>query len=246
MAYGVFAEFYDALTENVDYRKKADYLCEMFSRFSHVPETVLDLACGTGSLTLELRKRGFDIFGVDASAEMLMQAQSKSADAGENIMFIRQRMQQLELWGSVDTCICTLDSLSHLQGADELDKTLDRLSLYIEKGGLFIFDVNTPFKHKNILGNNTFVYDTDKVYLVWQNSYRERDCSVKLELDFFIPNNGVYTRESESFREFAYPTDTIIALLQKHGFRVEGMFDDFSFEQPKDTSQRITYAARKN
>ncbi|MBQ1389007.1 MAG: class I SAM-dependent methyltransferase [Clostridia bacterium] len=245
MAYGIFADHYDALTSNVDYKSKADYICEIFARLSHSPETALDLACGTGSLTLELHKKGIDIFGVDASAEMLTQAQNKSLECGEDILFVRQRMESLQLWGSIDTCVCTLDSLSHLQGIHQLEKTMERVSYYMEKNGVFVFDVNTPFKHKHILGGNTFIYDTDSVYLVWQNTFRESDCSVKIELDFFIPENGIYTRESESFREYAYPADTIIDLLNKYGFSVEAMYDDFSFEPPNDTSQRITFAARK-
>ncbi len=245
MAYGVFADYYDSLTENVNYTRKADYICEIFKKLSHTPVSALDLACGTGSLTLELYKKGIDIFGIDASSEMLTQAQSKALESGAEIMFVRQRMQQLELWGEIDTCVCTLDSLSHLQGAGELEKAIERVSYYMESGGVFVFDVNTPYKHKNILGSNTFVYDTDDVYLVWQNTYRERDCSVKIELDFFVPNGGVYSRERESFREFAYPTETIREILTKHYFKVEAMYDDFSFDPPNEVSQRITFAARK-
>ena len=245
MSYGVFAGFYDGLTRNVDYAEKADYLCEIFRRFGHTPGETLDLACGTGSLTLELKKRGVDVFGADASYEMLTQAQQKAFENELEIMFIRQKMQSLELFGEIDTCVCTLDSLSHLQGESELKKAFERVSYYLTDGGLFVFDVNTPYKHENILGNNTFVYDTDEVFLVWQNTFRESDCSVKIELDFFEPRGKLYTRESESFREFAYPLERLRELLDECSFDVLAVYDDTTFGQPKETSQRITVAARR-
>ena len=245
MAYGVFAEFYDGLTSNIDYVKKADHICDILKRFGHDPGTTLDLACGTGTLTVELKKRGLDVFGVDASSEMLMQAQDKAYENELEIMFIKQKMQSLELWGEIDTCICTLDSLSHLRGEEELRLAVGRVARYMTSGGLFVFDVNTPYKHASVLGNNTFVYDTDEVYLVWQNTFRERDCSVKIELDFFAPVGDKYTRESESFREYAYPLAVIKAILNDSGFEVLGVFDDETFNEPADTSQRLTVAARK-
>ena len=249
MAYGVFADYYDALTKNVNYAKKADYICALFERFGHKPEYALDLACGTGSLTIELKKRGIDIFGIDSSTDMLTQAMMKSDEAELDIMFIRQKMQSLELWGEIDTCVCTLDSLSHLNGRKELEKAFERVSYYMETGGLFVFDINTPYKHREILGNNTFVYDTDDVFLVWQNTYRDEDCSVKIDLDFFAPEpegeGARYIRSSETFREYAYPTDTVRGLLENAGFEVLGVFDDFTFEPAREDSQRLTIAARK-
>ncbi len=245
MAYGVFAEFYDGLTRNVDYKEKADFLCEIFKRFGHDPGVTLDLACGTGSLAVELKKRGVDVFGADMSAEMLTQAQQKAYENDLEIMFIRQKMQSLELFGEIDTCVCTLDSLSHLKGEAELKKAIERVAYYMTGGGLFVFDVNTPYKHKEILGNNTFVYDTDEVYLVWQNTFRESDCSVKIELDFFEPVGGKYVRDSESFREFAYPFEKINQILDGAGFETLAVYDDTSFNEPSKTSQRLTIAARR-
>ncbi len=246
MSYGVFAEFYDGLTRNVDYQVKADYICEIFKRFNHNPECVLDLACGTGTLTIELKKRGFDIYGVDASAEMLSQAQFKAAEEELDIFFLNQKMQSLQLYGLIDTCICTLDSISHLQGKSEVTKAFQKLSAFTEEGGLFIFDVNTVYKHSQILGNNSYVYDTDEVFCVWRNTYDKKDNSVEIELDFFIPdNNDLYVRSSECFKEYAYSLHEVEKMLFENGFEVLGMYDDMSFEQPKEDSQRVTFVARK-
>lgn len=245
MSYGVFAEFYDGLTRNVDYAKMAADLCAIFEKYGHDAGVTLDLACGTGSLAIELKKRGVDVFGADMSYEMLTQAQQKAARAELDIMFIRQRMQSLDLWGEIDTCVCTLDSLSHLQGRAELERAVQGVAKYLARGGLFVFDVNTPYKHEHILGNNTFVYDTDEVFLVWRNTFREKDCSVKIELDFFAPEGDKYVRESESFREFAYPLSVIEEILADAGLDVLEVCDGETLAAPDDTTQRLTIVSRK-
>ena len=249
MSYDVFAEFYDGLTRNVDYKAKADYICDIFKRFNHTPECMLDLACGTGTLTVEFKKRGFDIYGVDASFEMLSQAQSKAAEENIEMLFLCQKMQSLNLYGLIDTCICTLDSISHLQGKGEVRKTFEKVAEFTEKGGLFIFDVNTLYKHREILGNNTFVYDTDEVFCVWQNTFDGGDNSVKIDLDFFVPleeKQNCFVRSSESFREFAYSSEDIKSMLEESGFNVLGVYDDMSFDEPRNDSQRATFVARKS
>ncbi len=245
MSYGVFAEFYDGLTRNVDYKAKADYLCRLFERFAHEPGCTLDLACGTGSLTVEFKKRGIDVFGADMSSEMLTEAQMKAADEELDILFLKQKMQSLTLYGTIDTCVCTLDSISHLQGAREVQKTFDRVAYYMEQGGLFVFDVNTVYKHKEILGGNTFVYDTDEVFCVWQNTYSGEQHKVKIELDFFIPEEDHYIRERECFSEYAYAEEDIISMLENSGFETLAVYRDMTFEQPCEDTQRITFAARK-
>lgn len=245
MAYGVFAEFYDSLTRNVDYKAKADHICEIFKKFNHTPKDTLDLACGTGTLTRELKKRGIDIYGIDSSYEMLAQARQKAEDEGLDLMFLCQKMQSIDLYGTINTCVCTLDSISHLQGRAMVQKTFDRVAAFTEKDGLFIFDVNTVYKHSTVLGNNTFVYDTDDVYCVWQNYFNEKENSVKINLDFFIPENDVYYRSNESFKEFAYPLSDIEKMLDQSGFLTVGIYDDMTFEEPKENSQRVTFAAKK-
>lgn len=245
MAYGVFAEFYDGLTKNVDYTAKADYLCEIFKKSNHKTGYVLDLACGTGTLTAELKKRGLDIYGVDASFEMLAEANQKASEENLDILFLCQKMQTLDLFGTINTCVCTLDSINHLIGRNQVQKTFDRVSLFMEKDGIFVFDVNTVYKHRNILGNNTFIYDTDKVYCVWQNTYNDSDNSVTIDLDFFIPENKIYYRCSESFKEYAYPIEDIVKMLDTSGFDVTGIYCDMTFEAPHDDTQRITFAAKK-
>lgn len=245
MAYGVFAEFYDGLTLNVDYKAKADYLCEIFKKFNHTTGYTLDLACGTGTLTVELKKRGIDIYGVDSSFEMLAEAKQKASDEELDILFLCQKMQTLDLFGTINTCVCTLDSINHLQGKGQVKKAFDKVSLFMEKDGLFVFDVNTLYKHKEILGNNTFVYDTEDVYCVWQNTYEPSDSSVKIDLDFFIPEGKIFYKSSESFKEFAYPLDELSEMLDTSGFDILGIYGDMTFDSPNTQAQRATFVAKK-
>ena len=185
MSYSLFASYYDRLTQNVPYSQQAQYLLDVLARHGHQPGLTLDLACGTGSLTLELARRGVDVYGVDASMEMLSEAQQKAAEENLQLLFLCQKMQSLDLFGTVDTVFCTLDSLNHLTREKDVQQTFQKVSLFLNPGGYFVFDVNTEYKHRKILGNQTFVYDMEDVYCVWQNTLEEKTCRVSISLDFF-------------------------------------------------------------
>ena len=243
--YSVFADYYDALTGNVEYPRRADYFLALLARVGHTPTLALDLACGTGSLTLELARRGLDVYGVDASPEMLSVARTKSADAGLDLLFLCQKMQSLDLYGTVDTVFCSLDSLNHLENREELAKALGKVSFFMDPGGWFLFDMNTPYKHRQVLGNNTFVYDTESVYCVWQNRFQEEDCKVRLQLDFFERDGRVYTRRTQRFSETAYDLGDTLSLLAQAGFDRVEVFHELTFDPPRPDSQRLMFAARK-
>lgn len=243
-SYSVFAQYYDRLTENVEYPRRAEYLLALVERLGHQPGLTLDLACGTGSLTLELYRRGVDIYGVDSSVEMLSEARAKCAQAGADILFLCQKMQSLDLYGTVNTAICTLDSLNHLKNREELEKAFARVAFFMDPGGYFLFDMNTLYKHETILGNETFVYDTEDVYCVWQNRCH-KDGRVDIRLDFFEPRGQLYARSTEEFAERAYPVEEVLALLRKAGFSSVEVFDELSFDPPRPDSQRLVFAAKK-
>ncbi len=245
MSYSYFAEYYDTLTENAEYDKRADYFLELFKRHGHDMGLTLDLACGTGTLTLELCRRGIDIFGCDMSADMLTIAQQKAYEEDKNIMFIKQKMQELQLFGKIDTCISTLDSINHLPSARDVLRTFRRVGEYMNDGGMFVFDLNTVYKHKYILGDNCYIYDTEKVFCAWQNDYREKDNEVVITLDFFERDGKVYRRTSEQFSERAYSDDDIRDMAETAGFSVEAVYDDMTFEDIKENSQRAVYVFRK-
>ncbi len=242
--YNRLAAFYDAFTENVDYAARARYFDTLIERFGKGKGILLDLACGTGSLSFEMEQRGYDVIGVDNSEQMLDAALEKKLARGSDIMFLGQDMQALDLFGTITACICALDSLNHLPEYRQLLRTFQRVSLFTEPGGVFIFDVNTAYKHTKVLGNNAYIYENEACFLAWQNEVCE-DKSVNIYLDFFTEENGVYVRESESFTEYYYSDAQLQEALHEAGFVLCAVYDDLSFEAPGAQSERKVFIAKK-
>lgn len=248
MSYGIFSEFYDALTANVSYDTVAQVLSSLLTRYGKGRGLLLDLASGTGSVSVRLAEKGYEVIGVDLSPEMLSEAQNKAYSAGQNILFLCQDMTKLDLYGTVDAAVCTLDGLCHLPDEESVSAALGKVSLFMNPGGVFLFDVNSVYKHRAVLGNNTFVYDTDEVYCVWQNTLLSDGVTVQMDLDFFEPvsDAGDYVRQSERFTERAYPRETLEAMLKKAGFTVLDVFDGYSEKPAHNTSERLLFAVRKD
>lgn len=243
--YGEFADVYDLLTENVPYDEIADHYCAMIQRFGAPGTLLLDMGCGTGNLTLRLAGRGFDVIASDASSEMLSIASSKLG--AEKVQFICQSMTETELYGAVDIAVSTLDSVNHLESAGEIAECFARTAQNMNGGGLFIFDVNTIYKHRHVLADNTFIYDVEGVYCAWSNTYDPEDDSVTIELDLFYENeDGSYDRGYETFCEIALPQEEISALLTKAGFEVLAVYEYLTESAPTDESEKLTFVARKN
>jgi len=245
MSYDNFSRFYDSLTDNVEYKKRADYFCRLLSLCGVNSGILLDLGCGTGSISVEMAERGFDVIGVDSSVGMLNEARQKAFESGKQILLLNQSMDEIDLYGTVDCAVCVLDGINHLDGEKQIRATFDKVSLFMNPGGAFAFDVNTLYKHKNILADNVYVYETDEVYCVWQNSYNEADGSVDITLDFFEEEDGVYYRSEESFTERAYELSEIQNWLELSGFEVIGIYDDLTFENAKPDSERAVFLAKK-
>lgn len=246
MSYSSFATVYDTLTKNVDYKKRAAYIGALLSDFGIKDGLLLDLACGTGSLSVELSKIGFEVIGTDASEDMLMQAREKAMEEGENIFFLCQKMQETDLYGTVRAVVCSLDSLNHLKNTEELKKTFRVLKNFVDDGGIMIFDVNTVYKHREILADNTFVYDEKGVYCIWQNTLCPDGKTVGINLDFFVKTpNGAYNRFSESFKETAFTHEEICEAVESGGFCVVGKYAELSRDEPDGDTQRVYYVARR-
>lgn len=245
MSYDNFSRFYDLLTDNVEYKKRADYFCRLLSLCGINGGILLDLACGTGSISVEMAKKGFDVIGVDSSIGMLNAARQKTYECGEQILLLNQSMDDIDLFGTVDCAVCVLDSINHLDGAQQVKRTFEKVSLFMNPGGAFAFDVNTLYKHKNVLADNTFVYDLDELYCVWQNSFNEADGSVDITLDFFEEDEGAYYRSYESFTERAYDLADIAKWLEDAGFEVIGIFDDMTTEKAHPETERAVFLAKK-
>ncbi len=242
--YDSFAYSYDELTENVEYSKRAEYIGTLFARLGvNENASVLDLACGTGSLTVELAKKGYEMIGVDLSEDMLARAQSKVWEEELDVLLLKQDVTELDLFGTIDACVCMLDSLNHLDCADDVRKAISKVGLFMNPNGIFIFDVNTIYKHRNVLANNTFVYDCDDVYCVWQNSLNDDD-SVDINLDIFECEDEAYYRTNESFTERAYEIECYKKWLEEAEFEIIDIFDEMTENPLNDKTERAVFVAR--
>ncbi len=247
MSYGIFSSVYDILTENVEYERIADRICSLLHENGVDGGLLLDLGCGTGTLSFLLEQKGFDVIGIDASEDMLSVANEKKYEDNSSALFLCQKAEELDLFGTIQCAVSSLDTFNHIDNIEKIEKAISLVSLFMDMNGIFIFDMNTPYKHKEILGNNTFVYDMDEVYCVWQNSYNKNAERTDIDLDFFIKNedNEDYERYSESFSEYIYDTEDIINIIKKCGFTLLATNDDYSENAMSDTTQRITFIVKK-
>ena len=246
-SYGDFAYYYDMLTENVDYDKRCEYICGLLAENGVSEGILLDLACGTGTLSLMLSEKGYDVVGVDGSEEMLTQAQEKKMETGADVIFLCQRMEELDLFGTINAAVSTLDSINHVIDENTVKEIFRRVSLFMEDKGIFVFDVNTPYKHREVLGDNTFIYDLDEVYCVWQNSTDE-NLVTTISLDLFEKDEDdeeTYYRYSEEFSERAYDLDDIRAWLEDCRFEVAAVYEEMTKDSVKADTQRAVFVARK-
>ena len=241
-----FSEVYDKL-QDADYNGFVEFYKKVFEKFGLNPKLVLDLACGTGSLSVLLSQRGFDVIGTDASEDMLTKAQEKKYDSAPDAIFLCQKMEELDLFGTINAAVCTLDSINHVTDESKVKEIFRRVSLFMEDGGIFIFDVNTPYKHKSILADNTFVYDMDEVYCVWQNSTDENlITTVSLDIFEYDEETDSYIRYGEEFSERGYELDLLKKFAEENKFEVIGIYDELTKESLKETSQRAVFVLKKH
>ncbi|MBR0415383.1 MAG: class I SAM-dependent methyltransferase [Clostridia bacterium] len=242
--YEQFADFYDAFTTDVDYERRAAYFDSLIAQYGSGKGILLDLACGTGSLSFAMEALGYDVIGVDCSEEMLDAALAKKIEKQSAVMFLNQDMTALDLFGTVTSTICALDSLNHLDSIEKVQQAFEKVSLFTEAGGVFIFDVNTLYKHTKVLGNQAFLFENEDCFLAWQNELCE-DNSVNMYLDFFVSQGEVYSRESEFVKEYYYSDEQLKSAAEKAGFSLCGIFDDLSTQAPGETSERKIFIFRK-
>ncbi len=246
-SYGDFAYYYDMLTENVDYEKRCEYICDLLAENGISEGILLDLACGTGTMSLMFSEKCYDVVGVDGSEEMLTQAQEKKIETDADVIFLCQRMEELDLFGTINAAVSTLDSINHVTDEDTVKEIFRRVSLFMEDKGIFIFDVNTPYKHREVLGDNTFIYDLDEVYCVWQNSTDE-NLVTTISLDLFEKDGDdeeTYYRYSEEFSERAYDLDNIKTWLEDCRFEVLARYEEMTKDEVRSDTQRAVFVARK-
>ena len=244
--YTKFADFYDRLTHDIHYTRWADYLQSAFRKFERDPKLVLELGCGTGSLAVDLSKRGYDMIAIDNSTSMLNKAYEKAKKADADILFLNQDMRNFELYGTVDAVICLLDSINYITSVNDIKKIFGLVNNYLNPGGLFIFDVNSPYKLSTVLGNQTFYELDEDISWVWKNTYNSKSKTTTFDLTFFVKNqDGLYERYDETHKERAFSNEEIKEALNSSGLRLLGEYGDLSFNAPATDEERIFYIAHK-
>lgn len=239
-AYSKFAQVYDELMKDVPYGKIAEIVDDKIKKHGVKNNIVLDLACGTGTLTKELSKFGYEMIGADSSPEMLQKAQEKNPD----VLFLNQPMEDFELYGTVGAIVCSLDSVNYLLDDESLYEMFRLCNNYLEPDGLLIFDINTEYKFKNVLSDNIFTFDNERIFYTWENNYSEEEKLCDFYLTFFVKEGEQYTRFDEVHTERAYSDEEITKALETNGFSVVEKLDDFTDEQVKENSERVMYVCK--
>ena len=243
-SYQQLAGVYDELTWDVGYEKRADFLEKLFRR-SRIPvHTVLDLACGTGSMTWLLAGRGYELIAVDGSQEMLAAAREKSAPAEVPPLFLHQSMPRLDLYGTVDAAICCLDSLNYLTNPRDVQRTFQRLHLFISPGGLLAFDVRLP-ERLAALDGQVFLDETDDTYCVWRTEFDAKKRLCYYGMDIFRLDGAHWTRSFEEHIEYAFEPAELQQWLAEAGFTRIRSYGDRVLRAPKEAEQRIYFSAKK-
>ena len=243
-AYHALAASYDRLTNDVDYKATVDFYKAIWTGEGLKPRTAVDLACGTGSVTLLLAKMGLDVTGVDMSEEMLTVAFQKAQEAEVNPMFVCQRLQELRLPRGVDLAVCALDSLDYILDPEDCAEAIRRVYKALNPGGIFIFDVNTPEKLRAMDGQ-VFLDEDDDVYCVWRGEFDEKTNICSYGMDLFQRQGKVWHRSFEEHREYAYTREQLTGYLKAAGFTHIRVYADRKFADPGEGEQRIYFKARK-
>lgn len=242
--YGGFALTYDRMMQDVPYDQWVEFIEALFRHYQITPKIVLDLGCGTGSITKLLAKKNYEMIGVDLSQEMLMVAKKKIKDSHLDVLFLCQDMTELDLYGTVGAVLSVCDSLNYLLTEEELLEAFKKVNNFLDPEGLFIFDINTDEKFKQ-LGDQTYAESFEDCAYIWDNYYDEEDQTNEYYLTLFVEEKDIYRRYEEIHYERAYDIETITKIIEQAGLRLEGVYDGYSFEQPKATSERLCFVARE-
>ena len=248
MIYDLLADFYDRINSEIDYGAWADFFEKIFDReMKSRPELVMDLGCGTGKMTLELAKRGYDMTGIDCSVNMLGQARDAAAEEGlsDRILWLCQDMRRFELYGTMGAIVSCLDTINHITKEKDLLSVFSLVHNYLDPDGLFIFDVNGKHKFETVYADQTYVFEEGNDFCIWENEYNEKSRLCRFYITLFSKErDGRYVRNEEEQSEKMYPLATLRDALKEAGFEFIGAYGDFEFHEADDGSDRIYIVAK--
>lgn len=247
-AYSSFAQVYDLFMDNVPYEEWSTYLIGLLKEHGVEDGLVLDLGCGTGKMTRLLEKAGYDMVGIDYSEEMLGIAREQQfEDADSSILYLLQDMRELELDGTVRAVVSICDSMNYILEDEELEQVFRAVNRYLDPKGMFIFDLNTLYKYRDLLGETTISENREEGSFIWDNYFDEEEMVNEYDLTLFIREKGdLYRKYEEAHFQRAYTLERVKELLEKAGMEFVAAYDAFTKEPVKENSERIYVIAREN
>ena len=242
-AYTEFAQVYDRFMDNVPYEAWCEGISKILTEHGISEGLVLDLGCGTGTMTRLLRQKGYDMIGVDASAEMLEIARNHP---DEGILYLQQDMREFELYGTVRAIVCVCDSINYLESEEDLLEVFRLANNYLDPGGIFVFDLNTPYKYREILGDSVIAENRDECSFIWENTFYEEDGVNEYDLTIFCrEEGGLYRKYEETHFQKAFDPEDVKKRILEAGMEFVAVYDAFTREAPKKDSERLYFIARE-
>lgn len=239
-SYRDFSRIYDMLIqEDICYEDIAPFILE----YTENKNRYLDLGCGTGTLSMLIARHFQETYLVDLSPDMLTEAVSKFTEAGLHHKAYALSMEEIDFRKEFDLVTSSIDALNYLLEEDQVQEVFNKVFDHLTPDGVFIFDVQSPYKIKEILGNHDFVYTTEDLVYTWENFLD--DDTVEMSLNFFIQNGDLYERIEEFHMERAYESDLLVSMLNSAGFKSIELYDNYSKNKPMQTTERWTIIARK-
>ena len=244
--YGNFAEVYDMFMDNIPYDEWGRYVKKLLNKYDVKNGIVLDLGCGTGTMTEILADAGYDMIGVDNSQDMLNVAIDKKYESGNDILYLLQDMREFELYGTVAAIVSICDSINYITEFDDLVKVFSLVNNYLDPDGVFIFDMNTMHKYES-MGDSVIAENRDNASFIWDNTYYKDTHINEYELTLFIEDgNGKFDRFNECHLQRAYTIDEVKKALDLAGLKFLASYDAFTEKEIKQESERMYIVAREN
>lgn len=237
-SYDYLAGFYDMLMDDVNYELWCEFIEKIFSVYNVTPNTILDTACGTGNITIPMAVKGYCLWGVDISEEMLAIAENKARSKNQNIKFIKQNITELTLNKRFDAVLCMCDGVNYIIDENALKQYLKAVYNSLNSNGVLIFDISSSYKLTEILGDNTLFQEKNDFCYVWENSYFEDEQILEMRLNFFVPQQGLYKRMEEYHIQKVYDVSYLRDKLIEAGFDKVNIYDNLKLKPPSSKSER--------